>query len=384
MMTPRGSGRKFQPPSVNAKQQAKEAKEGGKSFFDLPEGLDVMTIDKEGMYRFDIIPYIVTKARGAIKAGTLHYERTYFAHFSVGVDNRAFICPRMFGKKCPICEEFDSLRKDPNVDWDSIKGLRPKERQLFLVVDLKNKEKGVQALDLAKFNFGKGLIDRINETEIDEDAVDYSVFANLEDGLTIRAHFVSSSIKTKDGSYNFLKCEKPDFIPRKEQYDESILDDLPKLDDILRLSSYEKIAAAFFGAGEEEPVTEEAAEEAPAPAAKAPVARPAVAKAAPKPAPAPEPEEPVEEEETPAPPPKRPVGRPLVKKAPVVEEEPEETSEEEEAPAPPPKKAVGKPIAKAAEGECPSGYEWGADAGCHDECDTCPVFDPCNRAGLGA
>lgn len=77
----------------------------------------------------------------------------YLMHFNLGPEkNKASICARSFNKKakCPICETVWQMKdhsKDPG-DKELSDKIKAKIRHLFNVVDLNEKEKGIQVLEV--------------------------------------------------------------------------------------------------------------------------------------------------------------------------------------------------------------------------------------------
>ena len=112
----------------------------------LPEGTHFFSVKKAGVRRIDILPYEVKQDGNPFAAkGSLHYERTYWAHRGIGPNNDSYICSaKTFNKKCPICEYRAKLQKDPDAEEQMVKDLAPKERQLFNVIDTAERDKGIQ------------------------------------------------------------------------------------------------------------------------------------------------------------------------------------------------------------------------------------------------
>ena len=97
---------------------------------------------------------MVGKGNEYADEGSLYYERTYFQH-RIGPKNRPYVCPKATcGKPCPVCDEFDELNKQ-DADWDDIKHLKPKERQLFVAKEVGDTEWKVW--DVSNFVFGERL-----------------------------------------------------------------------------------------------------------------------------------------------------------------------------------------------------------------------------------
>src|SRR5512139_3037857 len=76
----------------------------GIKLFKLPEGVRSFSVD--------FLPYIVSNEKhperddkyGVAIPGSPWYRLPYKVHTKVGVENESIVCPRPFGKKCPICE----------------------------------------------------------------------------------------------------------------------------------------------------------------------------------------------------------------------------------------------------------------------------------------
>ena len=78
----------------------------------------------------------------------------YKVHFGIGIDNRTFVCPRTFGKKCPICEYMSQAAKKGTLDDDSINALKPKERVLYNVIPKgKRDDQVLHVWDVSAFCF---------------------------------------------------------------------------------------------------------------------------------------------------------------------------------------------------------------------------------------
>src|SRR5690606_7808281 len=83
--------------------------------------------------------------------------------------------------------------------------------------------------------------DKLNE-EMQENE-EYETFPDLEEGYTLRIRFAEGSF----GTNKFAEVSRIDFIERKKPYDESILEKIPSLDDMLEILPYPTIEAMFFG-----------------------------------------------------------------------------------------------------------------------------------------
>jgi len=221
-------------------------KGGGLSTISLPEGVEFFSLN-QGKNAFDILPYEVTVGNHPeVKKGDLWYERTFWLHRDVGPEEKSFVCPlKTAGQPCPVCEEYNKLKKDKDADKAVLDALRPKKRQLFAVVDKGPKASGdIQVLEISYYCFGKHLDTLLS----DEDYAEFAGFADLEGGFTLRV------IMGKEAAddFSYLSAARVDFAPRKRDYPEAILDDVPNLDTVLKIPTYEQMDAAFNGVEVEE------------------------------------------------------------------------------------------------------------------------------------
>jgi hypothetical protein len=290
--------------------------------------------------QLDFMPYIVTDDKHPDKDKELEiamkddiwYRRPFMVHRNVGSGDDSVICLQSVGKKCPICE-YGSKRKNEGADKEELRALRASKRVLYVVIPLNQKdyENKPYVWDMSHYLFQALLNDELEENP------DNEVFPDLEEGLTLKIRFDSSTIgKSKP----FAEANRIDFIERKEQYTEDILDSVPKLDELLAIRSYEDLEATFFEMEDVE-TTDQEEEEKPSPKRT---------KKQPKPV------DPDEEEEEP----------------PFNSDE----EEEEEKPAAKPKRER-KTFPKKDGAECPHGYAFGVDTDDYDECDDCPIWDAC-------
>ena len=97
---------------VSSFEKQKEAK-GGRGYLNLPKGVKLFRFpDDARSFKMDFLPYEVTNAKhpelneaeGIAVQGSLWYRSPFKVHSNVGSDNETVVCPRTFGKKCPICE----------------------------------------------------------------------------------------------------------------------------------------------------------------------------------------------------------------------------------------------------------------------------------------
>jgi len=143
------------------------------------------------------------------------------------------------------------VRKGDEDDEKLIKSLATKQRQLINLIDLKDPEKGVQLYEVANFNFGDQLIQDVAGSDEDEG---WDLFFSLDEGCTLRVSMVEDSF----GGRSFVKAGRFDFKPRKEGYEDSILDDVYDLEGIIKELPYDKLKAKFLSvAAKDEDADEE-------------------------------------------------------------------------------------------------------------------------------
>lgn len=230
---------------VRKRAEEREQKGGGGTKFNFPAGKDIKFFQiKKGTMNIDILPYKVSVANHPeVAAGELWYQRTVYAHYNVGIEENAYICLKTIKHKCPICEEYTRLSKDPNVDEKVVKALKPKERELYNVIDLGDESAGVQLWDISYYLFGQKL-----EEEIKEGKEEWAGFADLVGGCSLRVRFAEESF----GGNSFFKTSRIDFEPR-EDYPDSILEKAIDFDAILNILPYEKLQSIFMGVEDDVP-----------------------------------------------------------------------------------------------------------------------------------
>lgn len=231
--------------SRNAERQNRGSQYG---YLRLPKGINMFKEEPKTRVELDIIPYVVTcdnhpdrdEEYGIAVKGELWYKRPFWLHRGVGSDNQSIVCPSSVGKPCPICEYRAQLLKD-GAEWDddTVKALKPSMRNLYVVIPKKNKNypEEPHIWGISQFLFQDKLNEEIQENE------EYETFPDLEEGYSLRIRFAEGTF----GSNKFAEVSRIDFIERKKPYDESILEKIPSLDDILEVLPYPTIESMFFG-----------------------------------------------------------------------------------------------------------------------------------------
>lgn len=375
----------------------------------LPKGINIFKEEPGGRATLDFLPYVVTDERHMdrdVEAGIaipgneetdLWYKKPYRLHRNIGSENKSVICPTTWGNPCPICE-YKATRLKDGAEYDEVRELKPSLRNLYLVVPLgmKDYKEEVHIWDISQFLFQEMLNEELDENE------DYCAFPDIEEGLTVRIRFTEKTF----GKNKFAETNRIDFEERQDPYDDSILDDLPCLDDCLTCPTYEEVEAIFHELGEVAAGNDPEPEADPEPEPEKPAAgglkrkRKTVVKEDPEPDPEPEPDENtciacggsgvnskggeckpcrgsgmkkqtiLDEQE------KKPhqSRRQAVRKTePDLKEKEKEKEEEKEEKASTARKRPGWK-------ECPYAYKFGVDTDEYEECDECEKWDDCIEA----
>lgn len=338
----------------------------------IPEGIKVYKPQINKSIRFDILMYEVTDEihpdrddeLDIATPGTLWYRRPYKCHKGIGVNNTTVTCPRTFNKPCPICEYQQEMRKKGELNDDELKQLNAKDWVLYAIVpiDDDNYEEEVHLLNISFHNFQKQLK---KELEWDEE---HWAFPDLEGGYTLKVRFTGETVA---GSKPFPQANRIDFEPREQDYTEDWLEEVPNLDEILELKTYDELLALLHGAEQDteeyedmdkkEKVSSREAKKRPAPRKK-------------KPATNKEPEnEPTQEKEAP-----REAKKPAGRKRKTTRKDSEEEEDQEPGEAKTRKKRGRPKKQETQEYECPHGLVFGQDWNTKDVCNECEIWNFCS------
>ena len=352
---------------LKSNAEAQKRTGGGVGYLRVPEGMNQFKLDHKNankcQTKFDIIPYIVTNKKHldlnteeqiAVK-GDMWYKSPFLLHRSLGDNKRQFaVCPRTFGKTCPICNYRDAGWEkytdggyiDPEIKKVLV-SMFPQKRTLYYLLphDGVDNPKTIHIFDTSDATFQLKLNEEISENE------DAENFPDLTDGKTLNVRWTP---KEMGKNQKFLEASRIDFLERAKPIKESIVDGLPSLDELLTVLSEEELSNLLRGIEiDDEPVDSDDA-------------------------PWEEDEDDVDESKW------------QKKEDEEVEDDDEvEEEEEEEEDAPPPKKNKSKKETKkvtekkektkSAKGKCPNGFTFGVDAFDYPECDDCAVSDECLR-----
>jgi hypothetical protein len=230
--------------------KAQDSKSYG--YLKLPKGIQVYSVDipkKLNLLKvkFDIIPYLISDAKhidaklGA-EIGEPWWRRPIRIHKHIGVDDDSVICLSTIGKKCPICEYQKELIAN-KASKEDIKALNYSKRSIYLVwpKDDGDFDDEVHIFDISDFCFYDPLM-------VDAEEMNEYNFPSLSDGKTLQVRFEKETFAGNE----FPKATRISFIERDEQYKESILEEVPCLDGILNILSYDELNAKFLAIGDED------------------------------------------------------------------------------------------------------------------------------------
>jgi len=315
-------------------------------YLNLPKGVNIFNPDPGSKITLDLLPYLVTDPHHPDRdeeyeiaiEGSQWYKRPFKMHRNVGVDDDRVVCPTSFGKKCPICEYMKKQIAE-GADKEDTKPLRPKRRNLYIVVPLGSRkhDEEVHIWDMSQHLFQTLLNDELEEDER------YGVFPELENGLSLKIRFDTSTVGS---SKEFAEASRIDFIERDQQYEEDMIDELPNLDEVLVVLSYKELEKKFFEMDDDENPDDEFTEDTA--------------------------DESVAEKSSGI----RRKGK-TTKKGEEKEEEKEDDPKEDS-----PKRTRSRTTNSKAtgDGECPYGYTFGKSCETEAECDDCPVWSDCFKA----
>lgn len=147
------------------------------TYLKLLPGLKFFMPAVEKTYRLVFMSWKAGDNNPTAKKGTWTANRFISVHANVGPNNDKYCCPaKMIGEPCPICKDFQNLRGQGK-DWETIKELRPKDRELFLIHDLDGDKNNLQIWDESVHLFGQFLRTKISRKQ------SYLLFADPDKGL---------------------------------------------------------------------------------------------------------------------------------------------------------------------------------------------------------
>ena len=216
------------------------------SYLNLPKGVELFMVEPDTRkVKFDILPYVISdinhpckdEKEGIAIEGGLWYRRPFKVHRNVGSDNGRYICPTSIGKKCPICEYQKKMFNEGRPKEETIP-LYPQRRSLYIVLPVMEGFDEVPYIwDMADTMFQQILIEELKDDPENE------VFPDLEEGKTLDVRLKWKTIGERGKP--FPEATNITFLDR-QPYKEDILDEVPDLDKILKVLTYEELHAKYF------------------------------------------------------------------------------------------------------------------------------------------
>jgi len=229
-----------------SQKRRERANQDYSSMFVLPEGKETFSIKSDGVKRIDVVPYIAGKGNPNADEGDLHYEREFWAHRNIGVNNDMVVCPAgTFDKPCPICELRDELRQSGDSDKKVIDALNRSRRMLLNVRDMKEDATKVKIWHVSNWYFGRALDTALEAAYEDEDD-NMNGFCDPDDG-----HFLKCVAEPGYEGAGF-NISRVDFVRRKEDLDDAILGQAICLDDIIVSKTYDELKEMLNGAEDDD------------------------------------------------------------------------------------------------------------------------------------
>lgn len=165
----------------------------------------------------------------------IFWAKEIYVHYNVGVDGKAFLCPKkMANESCIICEDRKRI-KERDVDDERVKELRPSLRYLVFVVDTTNsttENEGIKWWDAPAT-----VIDEITDMSANKRSGEIIDVSDPDDGRNIIFKRTGKGIGTRYGS---VELETRDPIP------DSWLEVI-SFEEALQIINLEKIEAEYSG-----------------------------------------------------------------------------------------------------------------------------------------
>ncbi len=221
-------------------------------YLTIPNNIEIFQLEKNTCkVEMDILPYEVTLHNhpdqdiGAEK-GVYWFKRPFLLHRNVGVNHASIVCPTSFGNPCPICEYKRKLYKTGGNE-DEISEIRVSKRNLYAIIVKRVDDQKFTDSQIQLFEFSDKLFEEVLEEQLEEDE-NLETFALPDEGSTVYVRFSEDSF----GTTKYAKATRFELIERDKQYDESILDLVPKLDECINVLDYDAIKNLFFNVVEDD------------------------------------------------------------------------------------------------------------------------------------
>lgn len=240
---------------ADAGRRVTEHANGDRMCLAIPQGLGLWKPKKVGAYIVSFIPFEMTDTskkfrKSYAEPGDWYFERTYYAHRGIGLNQDMVVCLReTFNKPCPICEFMMKLARSPRKeDVELLADLKTTQRQLFLVLDHEDERAGVQLWDISFAMFGKGLDAKISMADERRKKRYRSHYDFGDGGMAVRITCAEKSIGEKGKTNEYTVDE---FRERGTEYPvaDNFYDHGYNLDDIVREIPYDALKEMFLQTG---------------------------------------------------------------------------------------------------------------------------------------
>lgn len=201
-------------------------------------------------YRLSFIPYDVGEGNPFKKKGDYHTERTYYTHAQIGPNKDTVLCAAsIFKKPCAVCDVRTKLYATQDKDDEELaKKLGTKTRQMWLVFDHDEPEKGVQFWEISEWAFGKHLKEKLGRArpEVKDRLMR---FADPVKGMIVQ---IGTSEKPA-GTGKYTDCADIEFKKRTEPLPDELFEHGICLDDLVgECPKYKTVAALLTPGGGED------------------------------------------------------------------------------------------------------------------------------------
>lgn len=242
----------------------KRSSAGASDHLRLPDGVKRMKINAERgvplVKRLAPIPYVVSPAvrNNECEPGYLFWLLNYVCHKVFNGIANIVVCPAAMAKRrCAFCEWRSQAQRQSGLskdDREMLDKLKPKDMQLYNMLDMDAPNEGVQLWDIAQFNFGKMYASTL--------AALFPAGASPPHPQRLPHHpkhgFILQTVFEKTEARGdrrkpdakqidpFTQATRIDWVPRGPLSRE-VLEQALVLEDLLIVPSYEETYRAFWG-----------------------------------------------------------------------------------------------------------------------------------------
>ena len=225
---------------TNRQAKADPTSTKSESYLKLPDGIKRFEVKEAGTEIFDVISFEANynsshfgEDADIVQAGDDVYGRIYGRHV---IDKKYYACPQSIDKPCPFCEEEEKLKKD----WDNTKEERKVLRAQVRFLYNTWQDEQASVYDASAYKFETPLREELKADEANED------FQFLDKGKSLVIRYAEDTYNGK----KFFEPKRFDFEDR-EDLDESVLDEIADLNEVLVFKSYEDLEKILHTIGED-------------------------------------------------------------------------------------------------------------------------------------